>query len=708
MEGYSKEISAKLGIPKKSIYNTIKLLEEGSTIPFISRYRKEATGNLDETSIQDIEKEAARLRDLDSRRETILAEIARQGKLTSRLKESINEADSLIELEDLYLPYKPKRKTKADKAKTKGLEPLAEKIRGQDDFDVWREAENFLNDKVKTAEEVLQGARHIISEWINEDKRAREAVRSCFKKGAVVSSRAVKEVPGEATKYRDYFDYREPLSEITSHRFLAIKRGHREGYLRLSVLPEEEGVLEVLEEMYLKAQNQPSGQVKLAVKDCYRRLLSPSIETEFINQAKEAADTEAIKVFAQNLRQLLLAPVLGPRRILALDPGFRTGCKAVCLNEQGDLMASDTVYPHPPVSRKGEAEQKIKEMVKGLGIEAIAIGNGTAGRETRQFIDSSGLDKAIKVFMVSEAGASIYSASEAAREEFPDQDVTVRGAVSIGRRLADPLAELVKIDPKSIGVGQYQHDVDQARLKDSLQKVVESCVNQVGVNLNTASKHLLVHVSGLGPKIAKNIIDYRAQHGPFESREDLKKVPKLGEKVFEQCAGFLRIEGGKNPLDNSAVHPESYYIVEKIAGDLGINIEDLAGGISIGDRIDLSRYVDDRAGLPTLKDIISELAKPGRDPRDSVEDFEFEKGIASIEDLEEGMVLKGIITNITNFGAFVDIGIKNNGLIHVSELSNRFVINPQDVVSIHQKVEVKIIGIDLERKRIALSMKELA
>jgi len=706
MKDYSKQISAKLGIPADSVYSTLKLLEEGSTIPFISRYRKEATGNLDETRIQDIEKEACRLQELDSRRETILKEIARQGKLTDKLEKSIIQADSLIGLEDLYLPYKPKRKTKADAAKEMGLEPLAKKILGQGDFDLYEESKKFLNDKLKTPEDALQGARYIIAEWINEDRKAREAVRSYFKKKALVCSKAAKEVPPDALKYRDYFDYSEPLSSITSHRFLAVKRGEREGYLKLSVLPDEDGVLKILNTMFAKTENQASSQVKLAVKDSYRRLLSPSIETEFINQTKEMADSEAIKVFASNLRQLLLAPILDNNRILALDPGYRTGCKAVCLNEQGDLIYSDTIYPHPPVSKKKEAEQKIKDMVKRFGMEAIAIGNGTASRETRQFISSIGLDKKVGIFMVSESGASVYSASEAAREEFPDRDVTVRGAVSIGRRLADPLAELVKIDPKSIGVGQYQHDVDQARLKESLEKVVESCVNLVGVNLNTASKHLLMYVSGLGPKIAQNIIDYRSENGPFETREDLKKVPKLGDKIFEQCAGFLRIVDGKNPLDGSAVHPESYYIVEKIARDLGMGIRDIIGNKNIEKKIDLSRYVDDKAGLPTLKDIILELAKPGRDPRDIVDGFEFKKDVTSIEDLKEGMILKGIITNITNFGAFVDIGIKNDGLVHISQLSDRFVKNPHEVVSIHQKVDVRVIGIDKDRKRVALSMKD--
>ncbi len=708
MQDYSKKISEKLNVPRKSIYNTIKLLEEGNTIPFISRYRKESTGNLDETIIQHVEKEAVRLEELDSRRETILGVIAGQGKLTPELKGSIIQAESIAHVEDLYLPYKPKRKTRADNAREQGLGPLAEKIRGQNDFDISQESKKFLNEKVKTIKDALQGARDIIAQDINEDKTAREGVRAYFKKRAVIYSRSIKEPPRQALKYSDYFDYSESLSNISSHRFLAISRGCREGYLNVSVLPDEDGALKVLEELFLAAENQAAAQVKLALKDCYRRLLAPSIEKEFTNKAKEKADEEAIKVFAHNLRQLLMAPVLGPKSILALDPGFRTGCKAVCLNAQGDLLHTATIYPHPPASRKKEAEQKIKEMVNKYKIEAVAIGNGTGGRETRQFVSSIGLDKKVGIFMVNEAGASIYSASQAAREEFPHHDVTVRGAVSIGRRLADPLAELVKIDPKSIGVGQYQHDVDQAKLKNSLQQVVESCVNQVGANLNTASKHLLVHVSGLGPKIAQNIIDYRSEHGPFKARLELKMVPKLGEKAFEQCAGFLRIQGGKNPLDFSAVHPESYYVVEKIAKDLGVNIKELAGNSGIAERIDISRYTDDKVGLPTLQDIISELAKPGRDPRKIVDEFEFREDINSIEDLREGMALKGIITNITNFGAFVDLGIKTDGLVHISEMSAGFVKNPHDLVSIHQNVDVKIIGIDKDRNRIALSMKVLA
>ncbi len=707
MEIYGKKISAKLNLSPKSVGNTLKLLEEGNSIPFISRYRKEATGNLDEAGIQDIQDEALRLKGLDSRKETVLAEISRQGKLTDALKTSIAQTDSLVELEDIYLPFKPKRKTKADTAKKQGLEPLAETIMKQQDLDVSKEAKKFFNSSIKTEQQALQGARYIMAEWINEHKKAREAIRAYFKKHAEVCTKAVKDSPSEALKYKDYFDYREPLSTITSHRFLAVNRGWNQGFLRLSVRPDQEGALRLLNEMFVTGQNQASGQVILSIKDCYRRLLCPSIEKESINQAKQQADEAAIKVFAQNLRQLLLAPVLGQKNILALDPGFRTGCKTVCLNKQGDLMATDTIYPHPPVSKSEQAEHTIKEMVNQFEIDAVAVGNGTAGRETRDFLKTIELDPKISIFMVNESGASVYSASEAAREEFPNHDATVRGAVSIGRRLADPLAELVKIDPKSIGVGQYQHDVDQGKLKDSLQKVVESCVNKVGVNLNTASRHLLVHVSGLGPKIAQNIIDYRTQNGPFLCREDLKKVPKLGAKVFEQCAGFLRIQGGKNPLDASAVHPESYYMAEKMAQDLGVAIKDLVGEPNLDQRIDLSRYTDKKIGLPTLRDMVQELAKPGRDPRKKVDEIAFKQDIRSMGDLREGMTLMGMVTNITNFGAFVDLGIKNDGLIHISELSHQFVKNIGDVVQIHQKVKVKIIGIDRERKRIALSMKDL-
>ena len=703
MEDYSKKISEKLKLPVKSAAGTIRLLEDGNTVPFISRYRKEATGGLDETVIRGIEKEIKRLGELDARKKTVTDEISRQGKLSEEIYLSIAEAESLFELEDIYLPYKPKRKTKADKAVEAGLEPLAKRIMAQADFDVAREAEGFLNEKITSTEDALSGARHIISQWVSEDRKARQALRAYFKKEAVVASWAAGKKSQKAAKYRDYFDYREHAQNISSHRFLAINRGSREGFLKMSILPGEDGALDLLEDMFLKEGGRPSREVKLAVKDSYRRLISPSIENELLRQAKEEADSEAIAVFAKNLRQILLAPLLGPKRILALDPGFRTGCKAVCLDEKGELLYNDTIYPHPPVSKGEEAARKVKTMVDRFDIAAVAIGNGTAGRETREFIAGLGLD-GIGVFMVNEAGASVYSASEVAREEFPGHDVTVRGAVSIGRRLADPLAELVKIDPKSIGVGQYQHDVDQRKLKEALDQVVESCVNLVGVNLNTASSHLLAHVSGLGPKTAENIVEHRKKISRFTSREELEDVPKLGSKAFEQCAGFLRIEGGKNPLDSSAVHPESYHIVENIADDLGVKVRDMIGKDGIGKRVELAKYTGGRVGISTLKDIIAELAKPGRDPRKTVDEFEFRNDIRSTEDLKEGMVVKGIVTNITNFGAFVDIGIKNDGLIHISELSENYIKDCRQVVDIGQKVDAKVIGIDKDRGRISLSL----
>lgn len=704
---YSKKISAKLKIADESVSAALKLLEQGNTIPFISRYRKEATNNLDEIQIFDIKKESDRLVEIDSRRQTILKEIEKQGSLTAELKKMIEEADSLAILEDIYLPFKPKRKTKADAAKEMGLEPLAKLIFLQKEFDIHKEAEKYINDNVKNTDAALEGAGYIIAEWISEDKKVRQSVRSIFEKEAIVFSTLIKGMEEQGAKYRDYFNFSEPINKISSHRFLAIKRAEKGKVLKVSVLPRESDCLEIMEKLLVLSKNQASEMVKAAIKDCYRRLLCPSLETELTNIAKQKADEEAIKVFAENLRQLLLAPFLGRKRILAIDPGFRTGCKVVCLNEQGDLLFNDAIYPHMPVNKTEESEKKIKDMVSKYNIEVVAIGNGTAGRETGQFINSIFNGKDVKVFIVSESGASIYSASAAAREEFADYDVTVRGAVSIGRRLMDPLAELVKIDPKSIGVGQYQHDVDQSKLKERLDYVVESCVNLVGVNINTASKHLLMHVSGLGPKIAQNIIEHRKEKGAFLARDDLKNVSKLGEKVFEQCAGFLRIEDGSNPLDSSAVHPESYYVVEKIARDLGLSINDIVGSDSIKDRINLLDYVDDKVGLPTLEDILAELAKSGRDPRENVDDFEFKKDVVSMEDLKIGMLLNGIINNITNFGAFVDVGIKEYGLIHISELSHKFIKSPHEVVKINQKVNVKVIDIDKDRKRISLSLKEL-
>ena len=709
---YSKKISAKLKIAAGSVSAALELLEQGNTIPFISRYRKEATGNLDEIQILDIKKESDRLVEIGSRKQTILKEIEKQGSLTAELKKIIEETDSQTILEDIYLPFKPKRKTKADTAKEMGLEPLAKLIFLQKEFDIRKEAEKYIDDSVKNTDAALEGAGYIIAEWISEDKKVRQTVRSIFEKEAIVRSTLIKGMEEQGAKYRDYFDFSEPINKISSHRFLAIKRAEKEKVLKVSILPREIDCLEIMKKLLVLSKNQASDMVGVAIKDCYKRLLCPSLETELTNIARQKADEEAIKVFADNLRQLLLAPFLGRKRILAIDPGFRTGCKVVCLNEQGDLLFDDVIYPHMPVNKAEESEKKIKDMVSKYNIEAVAIGNGTAGRETGQFINSILGGKGVKVFIVSESGASIYSASAAAREEFADYDVTVRGAVSIGRRLMDPLAELVKIDPKSIGVGQYQHDVDQSKLKERLDFVVGSCVNSVGVNINTASKHLLMYVSGLGPKIAQNIIEHRKEKGAFLARDDLKNVSKLGEKVFEQCAGFLRIEDGSNLLDRTAVHPESYYVVEKIAGDLGLDINALVGNEninnSIKDKINLPDYVDDKVGLPTLEDILAELAKPGRDPRENVDDFEFKKDVVSMEDLKIGMLLNGIINNITNFGAFVDVGIKEYGLIHISELSHKFIKSPHEVVKINQKVNVKVIDIDKDRKRISLSLKDLS
>ncbi len=704
--GYSKKIASTLKIAQNSVLATLQLLEQKNTIPFISRYRKEATNNLDEVQILDIKNESDRLLEIDSRRESILKEIEKQGNLTDELRKAIEETDSLTVLEDLYLPFKPKRKTKATAARELGLEPLAEIIFSQKDIDIFAEAEKYVNENVKSGETALEGAGYIIAEWINEDKRVREAVRSLFEKEAVVYSTMLKGMEELGLKYKDYFNFSEPLKKITSHRFLAIKRAENEKILKVSIIPVEEDAIRIIEKLLVSSNNQSSEFVKKSVRDCYKRLLCPSLETELTNIAKEKADGEAIRVFTDNLRQLLLAPYLGRKKILAIDPGFRTGCKIVCLNEQGDLIFNDVIYPHMPVNKTEESQKKILNLVNKYKIDAVAIGNGTASRETSYFIEAvlSGSD--VKVFTVSESGASIYSASQVARDEFPDYDVTVRGAVSIGRRLMDPLAELVKIDPKSIGVGQYQHDVDQVKLKESLDYTVEIFVNSVCVNLNTAIKHLLMYVSGLGPRTAQNIVEYRKENGAFSTREDLKKVSKLGDKVFEQCAGFLRIEDGKNPLDGSAVHPESYYMVEKIAKDFGMEIKEVIGNDSIKARINVSDYIDDKIGRLTMEDIIKELSKPGRDPRENVEYFEFKKDVLSMDDLKEGMIINGIINNITNFGAFVDIGIKEYGLIHISELSDKYIKSPHDVVKINQKVNAKVISIDKDRKRISLSLKD--
>ena len=700
-------ISDTLQIRLSSIENTIKLLDGGATIPFISRYRKEATGGLNEVQIAQISEMYDKMIELEKRKSFILKSIDEQGKLTDELKQKIDDCMEAIELEDIYLPYKPKRQTRAEIARRKGLEGLAKWLMSQPTVAVEQKAANFINAEVADTEEALKGACDIIAEWVNEDEKARQTVRNIFAREAVITSKVVKGKETEGEKYSDYFDFSAILSRCPSHRLLAIRRGEAEGFLRVSISPDDDKCIEKLSARFVRNHSEAADYVKKAVIDSYKRLLKPSIETEFANLAKEKADDEAISVFADNLRQLLLAAPLGQKRILAIDPGYRTGCKVVCLGEQGDLLHNETIYPHPPQNEFSKSAAKITKLVSTYKIEAIAIGNGTASRETERFIANLQYDRPVKVFVVSENGASIYSASKTAREEFPDYDVTVRGAISIGRRLADPLAELVKIDPKSIGVGQYQHDVDQTKLKRALDRTVESCVNLVGVDLNTASKHLLTYVSGLGETLAKNIIDYRSENGPFASRSELKKVPRLGEKAFEQCAGFLRISNAKNPLDNSAVHPESYAIVEKMAADLQCSVKELIGNKSKIESIDLRQYQSETVGEETLTDILHELEKPGRDPRQAAQVLEFDPNIRTIADVREGMVLPGIITNITNFGCFVDFGIKENGLVHISELADRFVSNPTDVVSLHQHVKVRVLSIDLQRKRIQLSMKSV-
>jgi uncharacterized protein len=702
---FPKLIAQQTQLPEKKIAATIRLLDEGATIPFISRYRKEVTGSLDEVEIADIANGWKKLKEIESRKETILNTIEEQGKLSDSLKERIEQCWNSTELEDIYLPYKPKRKTRASMAREKGLEPLAQLIFDQRQQNFQSRVSSFINDEVPTEEDALQGARDIIAEWINEDERARNLVRRAFERGAMITSKVARGKQEEGAKFRDYFEFSEPLKRCPSHRLLAIRRGEAEGFLRVFIEPDEARTLEGLDRIFLKGNGEATDQVADAIEDCYKRLLLPAIETEFRNSSKEKADLEAIEVFAENLRQLLLAAPLGEKRVLGLDPGFRTGCKVVCLNERGDLLKNSTIYPHPPQNREAEAIMTIQDLVEDFKLDAIAVGNGTAGRETMALCSKIDFGKPVEVFMVNEAGASIYSASEAAREEFPDQDVTVRGAVSIARRLMDPLAELVKIDAKNIGVGQYQHDVNQTLLKDSLDRTVESAVNAVGINLNTASKHLLNYVSGLGPSLAQAIVNYRADNGAFSTRKELKKVPRLGDKAFEQCAGFLRIRDAKNPLDNTAVHPESYHIVEKMAKDLGVKVADLIKDSSLRKQIKLENYVTDTVGLPTLTDILKELEKPGLDPRGEAKSFEF-GNVHSMEDLQPGMILPGIVTNITNFGAFVDIGVKQDGLVHISQLANKFVKNPADVVSLGQEVQVKIMDVDIARGRVNLSMKE--
>ena len=692
-------------LSEKSVEGVIRLVDEGATVPFISRYRKEATGGLDEVGVMEVKQAYERLTELLRRRQTILDSIAEQGKLTEELRRRIESCYDSVQLEDIYLPFKPKRRTKATVARERGLEPLAALLMRQDGGIPERLAARFVRGEVEDEEQALEGARDIIAEWVSESERSRNALRRLFLREGIISSRVVKGKETEGVKYADYFNSEELLRRIPSHRLLALLRGEREGILRLTAVPDEAHALEQLERIFIRRDSPVREQVEMAVRDGYKRLLRPSMESEAITVARERAEEEAIRVFAANLRQLLLSPPLGRKRVLAVDPGFRSGCKVVCLDEQGALLCYETLYPHPPQSRVQEASERFMSLVERYRIEAIAVGDGTAGRETESLLRGISFSHPVDIFSVSEDGASVYSASETAREEFPDQDVTVRGAVSIGRRLIDPLAELVKIDPKAVGVGQYQHDVDQKRLKESLDAVVESCVNRVGVNLNTASKHLLAYVSGVGPMLAQNIVAYRAANGPFVSRADLLRVPRLGPKAFEQCAGFLRIDGADNPLDNSAVHPESYSVVERMAADLGTDVRHLLQEKSLRDRIDIRRYVTDKTGIPTLTDILVELAKPGRDPRDTIQVFRFAEGVHSIDDLREGQQLPGIVTNITNFGVFVDIGVKQDGLVHISQLSDRYVSDPNQVVKLHQQVTVRVTGVDRVRGRISLSMK---
>ena len=716
---FSCLIANSLGIGEKYVAATLSLIEEGCTIPFIARYRKERTGSLDEVQIAAISDRYEKLLEIQKRKETIIKTINDLDKMTPQLQERIDKCWDATELEDIYLPYKPKRRTRAQVAREQGLEPLALLLMKQREHDPERAAERFIKGDIKTVEEALKGAQDIVAETVSEDERTRQQLRNAFQRQAVITSKVVKAKADtdEAAKYSDYFDWSEPLKRCSSHRLLAMRRGEAEGILRISISPDDEEACERLKRHYVYG-NTPCGRlVSEAIDDGYKRLLKPSIETEFAALSKQKADEEAIRVFAENLRQLLLGAPLGQKRVMGVDPGFRTGCKIVCLDAQGNLLHHDAIFPHPPVNKRTEAALAIQRMISKYQIEAISIGNGTASRETDAFIKdvlagrynidtkSTSNTASPQVFVVSESGASVYSASKIARDEFPDEDVTVRGAVSIGRRLMDPLAELVKIDPKSIGVGQYQHDVDQTLLKHSLDQTVESCVNSVGVDLNTASQHLLMYVSGLGATLAKNIVDYRREHGAFTSRAQLLKVPRLGPSAYQQCAGFLRIRDGKNPLDNSAVHPESYAIVEQMAKDQGCSVSDLINNKDKRDAIQLNKYVTPDVGMPTLTDILSELEKPGRDPREQLEAFEFDKNVSTIDDLVEGMILPGIVTNITNFGAFVDIGVHQDGLVHISQMANRRIAHPLDVVKLHQHVTVRVIEVDHRRHRISLSMK---
>jgi uncharacterized protein len=706
---FARIIAQSLNLGIEAVGNTLSLLEEGCTIPFISRYRKEHTGALDEVQIAAISDENERLKEIQKRKETVIKTITDQEKMTPELQKRIEECWDATELEDIYLPFKPRRRTRAQVAREQGLEPLAQILMLQRERDPERVAQAFVKGDVKDADMAIKGAQDIIAETVSEDERSRQQLRGAYRRTAIITSKVVKAKADtdEAAKYHDYFDWHEPLKRCSSHRLLAMRRGEEEGFLRISIDPiDDDECIERLQRHYVYGHTPCGDLVAEAVEDSYKRLLKPSIETEFANLSKEKADEEAIRVFAENLRQLLLGAPLGQKRVMGVDPGFRTGCKIVCLDAQGNLLHHEAIFPHPPINKRMQATIHIQQMLEQYHIEAIAIGNGTASRETKAFVeDALQGNQDISVFVVSEDGASVYSASKVARDEFPNEDVTVRGAVSIGRRLMDPLAELVKIDPKSIGVGQYQHDVDQTKLKHQLDQTVESCVNQVGVNLNTASSHLLQYVSGLGVTLANNIIEYRKENGAFTSRAQLKKVPRLGPSAFQQCAGFLRIPNAKNPLDNSAVHPESYPIVEQMAKDLGCTVKDLIEQKELRARIDIKKYVTAEVGLPTLTDIMKELEKPGRDPREQLEVFEFDSRVQTVDDLEEGMILPGIVTNITNFGAFVDIGVHQDGLVHISQMSNRRIAHPTDVVKLHQHVTVKVIEIDHRRNRISLSMK---
>ena len=695
-------------LPELSIKNTIELLESGATLPFIARYRKELTGNLDEVQIEEIQQASLKFKEIEKRKETILKAIGEQGKLTDELERKIVACDDLVPLEDIYLPFKQKRTTKGDKAKALGLEPLARMMMAQNLTDLESTAERFLNNEVDSIEDALKGAKDIIAEWINENEYIRRNIRWLFERKAIISSTLVKGKEAEGEKFKDYFDWSEPLKRIPSHRFLAISRGENEGFLRCKISIDQEEALEKIEQAIVKTNySDLRTQLQEASKDAYKRLISSSIETEFKNTYKAKADEEAIKVFVENLRQLLLAPPLGQKNIMAIDPGFRTGCKVVCLNSLGDLMYNETIYPHPPQNQDAMAAKKINTIVSRYKIQAIAIGNGTAGRETERFIQKMRFNDPVEVYVVNESGASIYSASKVARDEFPEYDVTVRGAISIGRRLMDPLAELVKIDAKSIGVGQYQHDVDQKNLKEGLDRVVESCVNKVGVDVNSASQHLLQYISGLGPQLAQRIVDYRSENGKFTSRKELQKIKGMGAKSYEQAAGFLRISDGKNPLDNSSVHPERYELVKKMAKSVGLSVAEIIRNESAIEQLKLANFIDNEIGLPTLSDLKTELKKPARDPRKAIKRFEFDQTVSKITDLRVGMILPGLVTNITNFGAFVDIGVKQDGLVHISHLANQFVANPNEVVTLQQAVKVKVIEVDEARKRIQLSMKEV-